>query len=137
MSPIPVASAYASASRLLSSLLVIGDLLSRIALVRGQGRHVEMACLGSSVAISDLLLLGEPEKTPRRGFGNSFVSGMSDVSISVSGMDASGSRLCPLVSSHVNGQCSRRVLSMKPVWMPASRLAAADRMSWLGGAGSI
>ena len=45
-------------------------------------------------------------------------------------------QFCPLVRSKVSGQCSRLDLSMKPVWMPASRLTAADRASWLGGAGS-
>ena len=39
--------------------------------------HSRLACL-----------LGAPEKTPRRGFGNSFVAGMSDLSMSASGMDA-------------------------------------------------
>ena len=32
-------------------------------------------------------------------------------------------------------QCSRRDLSKNPVWMPASRLAAADRVSGVSGAG--
>ncbi len=36
-------------------------------------------------------LLGDAENTPRRGFGNSVVSGMSDVSISASDRAASAS----------------------------------------------
>ena len=39
----------------------------------------------------ETFLLGDAEKTPRRGFGNSVVSGMSDVSISASDVAASAS----------------------------------------------
>ena len=39
--------------------------------------HSRLACL-----------LVAPEKTPRRGFGNSFVAGMSELSMSASGIDA-------------------------------------------------
>ena len=47
-----------------------------------------------------------------------------------------GCRVLGYNFSHLDGiQCSRRDLSKNPVWMPASRLAAADRVSGVSGAG--
>ena len=58
-------------------------------------------------------MLGESEKTPRRGFENSFVSGMSDVSMSASDMDASASNSAPLVGSQVS---SSHIFSFHARW---------------------